>query len=83
LSNAPLVVDNPTGQRPYETQVGQRYGRWKVSAKDLIDALLCACTAAHWSRHGTDRSQVLGPPADETNPAVATIIAPARAEQRR
>jgi predicted RNase H-like nuclease len=30
--DAPLVVDNPTGQRLCETQVGQRYGRWKVSA---------------------------------------------------
>ncbi len=30
--DAPLVVTNPTGQRPCETQVGQRYGRWKVSA---------------------------------------------------
>lgn len=30
--DAPLVVDNPSGQRPCETQVGQRYGRWKVSA---------------------------------------------------
>jgi hypothetical protein len=30
--DAPLVVSNATGQRPCETQVGQRYGRWKVSA---------------------------------------------------
>jgi predicted RNase H-like nuclease len=30
--DAPLVVTNPAGQRPCETQVGQRYGRWKVSA---------------------------------------------------
>jgi predicted RNase H-like nuclease len=30
--DAPLVVSNPTGQRPCETPVGQRYGRWKVSA---------------------------------------------------
>lgn len=30
--DAPLVVTNPTGQRRCETQVGQRYGRWKVSA---------------------------------------------------
>ena len=206
--DAPLVVDNPGGQRPCETQVGQRYGRWKVSAnttnlrsarqagvmlrrlleergwrysdghsgppvdgrwccecypyttlvgaaelgydlerprykrkprsmpvaqwrpirqaacddliqrltrltqadpplrldsnpvtrqlvvepsplnhtaykhrEDLIDALLCAWTAALWSRQG-DRCQVLGPPADETNPPVATIIAPAKPEQR-
>jgi predicted RNase H-like nuclease len=30
--DAPLVVANETGQRLCETQVGQRYGRWKVSA---------------------------------------------------
>lgn len=30
--DAPLVVDNPTGQRPCEREVGRRYGRWKVSA---------------------------------------------------
>lgn len=30
--DAPLVVRNEKGQRPCETQVGQRYGRWKVSA---------------------------------------------------
>lgn len=30
--DAPLVVGNETGQRLCETQVGQRYGRWKVSA---------------------------------------------------
>jgi predicted RNase H-like nuclease len=205
--DAPLVVSNPGGQRPCETQVGQRYGRWKVSAnttnqgsprlagvslrrrledlgwnysdggdgppstgrvmsecypyttlvgafelgydterprykrkppgvgaalwrperavtcdrlinrlerlatadpplllethpvardlierpspldhagykhrEDLIDALLCAWTAALWARHGMARCQVLGLPA--ARPA-ATIIAPARPEQRR
>lgn len=30
--DAPLVVDNPSGQRTCEREVGQRYGRWKVSA---------------------------------------------------
>jgi predicted RNase H-like nuclease len=30
--DAPLVVDNETGQRACETEVGRRYGRWKVSA---------------------------------------------------
>jgi predicted RNase H-like nuclease len=56
--------------------------------EDLIDALLCAWTAALWARHGLDRCQVLGLPADPAAPAVpttpaATIIAPARPEQRR
>jgi predicted RNase H-like nuclease len=69
--DAPLVVDNPLNDTAYKHR------------EDLIDALLCAWTAALWSRHGTDRCQVLGPAADETNPPAATIIAPARAEQRR
>jgi len=32
MVDAPLVVDNAAGQRTCERQVGQRYGRWKVSA---------------------------------------------------
>ena len=32
MVDAPLVVMNASGQRICETQVGQRYGRWKVSA---------------------------------------------------
>jgi len=51
--------------------------------EDLIDALLCAWTASLWARHGLGRCQVLGPaPCAGTGPA-ATIIAPARPEQRR
>ena len=30
--DAPLVVRNTVGQRLCETQVGRRYGKWKVSA---------------------------------------------------
>ena len=47
--------------------------------EDLIDALLCAWASSLWDRHGLERCQVLGLPDDE--PA-ATIIAPARYEQR-
>ncbi|MGH9270322.1 MAG: DUF429 domain-containing protein [Ilumatobacteraceae bacterium] len=43
--------------------------------EDLIDAVLCAWTGLLWLRHGLARCQVLG--------ADATIIAPARPEQRR
>jgi predicted RNase H-like nuclease len=50
--------------------------------EDLIDALVCAWTAALWARHGTARCQVLGP-TDPTSRPAATIIAPARPEQRR
>jgi predicted RNase H-like nuclease len=32
MVDAPLVVSNLSGQRLCEKQVGQRYGRWKVSA---------------------------------------------------
>lgn len=48
--------------------------------EDLIDAALCAWTASLWARHGLDRCQVLGDPAE--HPGAATIIAPARPEQR-
>ena len=51
--------------------------------EDLIDALLCAWTAALWSRHGTNRCQVLGPTDRPAHTPVATIVAPARPEQRR
>ena len=52
--------------------------------EDLIDALLAAWTAALWHGHGLARCQVLGaddPLIDERG-AHATIIAPARQEQR-
>lgn len=50
--------------------------------EDLIDALLCAWTAALWCRHGLARCQVLGPSAPAGDEPTATIIAPARPEQR-
>ncbi len=51
--------------------------------EDLIDALLCAWTASLWVRHGFDRCQVLGLPANHTGGPAATMIVPARPEQRR
>ena len=54
--------------------------------EDLIDALLCAWTAALWVRHGLRRCQVLGLPdgatAGTAAAPAATIIVPARPEQR-
>lgn len=51
--------------------------------EDLLDACICAWTAALWHRKGTERCQVLG---DEVglplHVPVATIIAPARPQQR-
>jgi predicted RNase H-like nuclease len=51
--------------------------------EDLIDALLCAWTASLWARHGLGRCQVLGAAAGTDGGRAATIIAPARPEQRR
>jgi predicted RNase H-like nuclease len=51
--------------------------------EDLIDALLCAWTAALWARHGLARCQVLGPAAGPDGAPAATIIVPARPGQRR
>lgn len=52
--------------------------------EDLIDALLAAWTAALWRNHRLTRCQVLGAgdPVVDAHGARATIIAPARQEQR-
>ena len=50
--------------------------------EDLLDAALCARTAALWTRWGESRCQVLGLDETPTNHQRATIIAPARPEQR-
>lgn len=51
--------------------------------EDLLDAVICAWTALIWASWGRERCQVLG--CDESAPdgLRATIVAPARAEQRR
>ncbi len=49
--------------------------------EDLIGAALCAWTASLWHRHGLESCQVLGAVPNVERPA-ATIIAPARPEQR-
>jgi predicted RNase H-like nuclease len=51
--------------------------------EDLIDALLCAWTASLWVHHGLDRCQVLGLPANPVGDPAATMIVPARPEQRQ
>jgi predicted RNase H-like nuclease len=50
--------------------------------EDLLDAVLCAWTAALWARHGLDRCQVLGLSGLPGGGPAATIIAPARPQQR-
>jgi predicted RNase H-like nuclease len=49
--------------------------------EDLIDALLCAWTAALWAHHGLGRCQVLGLTGESSDTPAATIIMPARPEQ--
>ena len=51
--------------------------------EDLTDALLRAWTASLWARHGFDHCQVLGLPATPNGDPAATMIVPARPEQRR
>ena len=65
--DAPLVVRNETGQRLCETQVGQRYGRWKVSANStnlglprLAGVRFLALAQARGWRYSDGRD---GPPA--------------------
>lgn len=51
--------------------------------EDLLDAVLSARTASIWHRHGSRRVQVLGESdAADAHGRIATIVAPARAEQR-
>ncbi len=65
-----LTTPSPSDNREYKHR------------EDLLDAALCAWTASLWTKWGTERCQVLGDqPADGAK--VATIIAPARPEQRR
>jgi predicted RNase H-like nuclease len=49
--------------------------------EDLIDAVICAWTAALWHRHGLTRCQVLGVPNRDNTPT-PTIVAPAVEDQR-
>ena len=52
--------------------------------EDLLDAALCAWTAALWATAHLDRVQILGADsAPDEHGRRATIVAPARAEQRR
>jgi predicted RNase H-like nuclease len=51
--------------------------------EDLLDAAICAWTAAFWARWGTERCQVLGLDDGSAAGVRGTVIAPARPEQRR
>jgi predicted RNase H-like nuclease len=51
--------------------------------EDLLDAAICAWTAAYWRSHGFMGCQVLGLDAGSDDEEAPTIIAPTRNEQRR
>ncbi|MFF0140558.1 DUF429 domain-containing protein [Streptomyces sp. NPDC005227] len=79
------LTSHPVARRLLDEPTPEAAGAYK-HREDLIDALLCAWTASLWARHGLTRCQVLGPgESDVRVPGadVATIIAPARTEQRR
>ncbi|MFE7071141.1 DUF429 domain-containing protein [Streptomyces sp. NPDC057620] len=77
-----LLASHPVSRRLTEEPSPQRAADYK-HREDLVDALLCAWTAALWSRHGLTRCQVLGADSPTPQGYAPTIIAPARAEQRR
>ncbi|MEU8792926.1 DUF429 domain-containing protein [Streptomyces sp. NPDC048643] len=79
------LASHPVARALLDEPTPEAAGAYK-HREDLIDALLCAWTASLWARHGLTRCQVLGPgESDVRHPGdgVATIIAPARPEQRR
>jgi predicted RNase H-like nuclease len=80
--DAPLLVMNATGQRLCETQVGQRYGAWKVSANstNLSSPRLAGVRLreeledAGWSyADGTDGPPRSGRAMSECYPYTATV----------
>ncbi|MGW6012615.1 DUF429 domain-containing protein [Streptomyces sp. NPDC055210] len=77
-----LLASHPVSRRLTEEPSPQRAADYK-HREDLVDALLCAWTAALWSRHGLTRCQVLGAGSPAPQGYAPTIIAPARTEQRR
>jgi predicted RNase H-like nuclease len=82
IADPPLrLATHPVTQRLIEEPSPIEDAAYK-HREDLIDALLCAWTAALWARHGLARCQVLGRHGSLSSGAAATIIAPARPEQR-
>jgi predicted RNase H-like nuclease len=77
-----LVGSHPVSRRLIDEPTPEGAADYK-HREDLIDALLCAWTASLWSCHGHTRCQVLGEDTPVPLGTAATIIAPARPEQRR
>lgn len=82
-AHPPLHFESHPETRRLTTEASPLGDRDYKHREDLIDAALCAWTAALWHQHGISRCQVLGGTQRPTDGApVATIIAPARPEQR-
>lgn len=77
-----LLASHPVSHQLMTEPSPERDALYK-HREDLIDALLCAWTAALWSRHGLTRCQVLGTDSPAPPGQAPTIIASARQEQRR
>lgn len=82
-ADPPLRLDSHPVTRALRTEGSPLADPPYKHREDLMDALLAAWTASLWSRHGLARCQVLGPEAPGRDGPAATIIAPARPEQRR
>lgn len=82
IADPPMLLDSNPVTRALLSEPSPKGDREYKHREDLIDALLCAWTAGLWLAHGSARCQVLGP-RGETDAPRATIVAPARAEQRR
>jgi predicted RNase H-like nuclease len=85
-ADPPLRLDSHPETRKLTAERSPLDNKQYKHREDLIDALLCAWTAALWVRHGLRRCQVLGLPdgaaAGTAVTPAATIIVPARPEQR-
>ncbi|MEU5160047.1 hypothetical protein AB0G74_10615 [Streptomyces sp. NPDC020875] len=77
-----LLSSHPVSRQLRSEPTPQKAADYK-HREDLIDALLCAWTAALWSRHGLARCQVLGADSSLPRGQAPTITVPARPEQRR
>lgn len=79
LTDPPLELGSHQRTRRWlDQQVPEQDGLYKAE-EDVLDAVICAWTAALWHAH-PGRCQVLG--GDEPWEPAATVIAPARPEQR-
>jgi predicted RNase H-like nuclease len=76
------IASHPETKRLLDELSPARSRDYKLR-EDLLDAVICAWTAAYWHGHGLERSQLLGvPDRPSADPLIPTIIAPARPEQR-